>query len=281
MTWRTDRFTLGFEEPKVMGILNVTPDSFHAASRVSHAKEAALRAAGMVSAGAGMVDIGGQSTRPGAEMAGARVELERILPVIEEVRILLPDIPLSVDTFRAEVARKALDAGADIVNDIGAARLDPDMEDLLAERDAPVILMHMQGTPETMQERPQYGSVLDEVRAFLSERIDTLTSKGVSRIMVDPGFGFGKTLEHNYALLEGLPQIASLGVPTLVGVSRKSMIYKALDCSASDALNGTTALHAWALDRGGHVLRVHDVVEAMECVKLHRRLKAHTQPIHD
>jgi dihydropteroate synthase len=170
------------------------------------------------------------------------------------------------------VAIRALDEGADIVNDIGGARLDAAMEDVLASRKAPCILMHMQGTPESMQDHPLYGDVLQEVRDFLEERLQTLRNKGVEHVALDPGFGFGKTAQHNFRLLDGLPQLVSSGVPILVGVSRKSMIHRTLDCSPQEALNGTTALHAWALDRGAHILRVHDVAEAVECLKLHRAM---------
>lgn len=265
-----------------MGVLNATPDSFHGASRVIQAKEAAQRALQMVADGADVLDIGGQSSRPGAAPLSADEELSRVLPVIEEIRTVLPECLLSIDTFQAEVARRAIGAGCDIINDIGAGRLDPQMEGLMADLNVPCILMHMQGTPETMQERPQYAHPTDEVLAFLSERIDTLRAKGVEQLAVDPGFGFGKTQAHNFQLLDQFGRFAQLGVPVLAGVSRKSMIYKTLDSTPGHALNGTSVLHAWALDRGAHILRVHDVAEARECVKLHGALTQHRTPLrHD
>lgn len=265
-----------------MGVLNATPDSFHGASRVTQAKEAAQRALQMVADGADVLDIGGQSSRPGAAPLSADEELSRVLPVIEEIRTVLPECLLSIDTFQAEVARRAIGAGCDIINDIGAGRLDPQMEGLMADLNVPCILMHMQGTPETMQDRPQYAHPTDEVLAFLSERIDTLRAKGVEQLAVDPGFGFGKTQAHNFQLLDQFGRFAQLRVPVLAGVSRKSMIYKTLDSTPRHALNGTSVLHAWALDRGAHILRVHDVAEARECVKLHGALTQHRTPLrHD
>jgi dihydropteroate synthase len=264
-----DGRTLDFSVPRIMGVINATPDSFYGGSRVDQAKQAAATALKMVDEGADLLDIGGQSSRPGAKTVGTRAECERILPVIEEIRAVLPHHPLSVDTYHSVVASRALDAGADMVNDIGAALMDPQMEDLMAERNVPYILMHMQGTPESMQNRPEYGSVTAEVSEFLEHRLLALREKGVSQIGVDPGFGFGKSVEHNYQLLDTLGQLGELGVPILAGLSRKSMIYKVLESSPEQALNGTSVLHAWALDRGAHILRVHDVAEAAECVKLH------------
>lgn len=274
--------TLDFSAPRIMGVLNVTPDSFHGASRVTQAKEAAQRAVQMVAEGADVLDIGGQSSRPGAAPLSASEELARVLPVIEEIRTALPNCPLSIDTFQAEVARRAIEAGCDIINDIGAGRLDPEMEGLMADLNVPCILMHMQGTPETMQDRPQYAHPTDEVLAFLTERLDTLRARGVEQLAVDPGFGFGKTQAHNFQLLDQFGRFAELGVPVLAGVSRKSMIYKTLDSAPEHALNGTSVLHAWVLDRGAHILRVHDVAEAQECVKLHGALTQHRTPLrHD
>ncbi len=264
--------TLDFSVPRIMGVINATPDSFFGESRVAQAQQAAATALRMASDGADVLDIGGQSSRPGATTVGVGVECERVLPVIEEIRSALPHHPISVDTYHAEVAARALDAGADIVNDIGAGLLDPEMEDLIAERNVPYILMHMQGTPESMQDRPTYDSVTAEVLGFLTDRLAALREKGIAQPGIDPGFGFGKSVAHNYQLLDALDQLGTLGVPVLAGVSRKSMIYKVLDSSPALALNGTSVLHAWALDRGAHILRVHDVAEASECVKLHRAL---------
>lgn len=265
---------LSFECPRIMGVINATPDSFHAASRVEAVTEALKAAERMISQGADVLDVGGQSTRPGSEQVGASIECARVVPVIEAIRSRWPDVPVSIDTYHSEVAQKALDAGANIVNDISGAKMDPDMVPLLADRQVPCILMHMQGTPETMQDRPEYSDVVREVHAFLEERKDTLSKQGIPHIALDPGFGFGKTIEHNYRLLDALPSLAATGTPILVGVSRKSMIHKVLGCTPAEALNGTSILHAWALDRGAHILRVHDVAEAVECVKLHAALNA-------
>lgn len=264
--------TLDFSSPRIMGIINATPDSFHAGSRVQQARSAAVMAERMVLDGADILDVGGQSTRPGADPLNAATECERILPIIHEIRQLMPAVPISVDTYRAEVARKALAAGADIINDIGAANLDSGMEDLLVESGAPCILMHMQGNPQTMQKNPTYRDVAGEVIAFLTDRLEHLHGLGVNQLAIDPGFGFGKTIRHNYVLLDRLSEFHCLQAPILVGVSRKSMIHKVLSTGAEGALNGTTILHSWALDRGAHILRVHDVVEAVECVKLHHAL---------
>ena len=255
-----------------MGILNATPDSFHAGSRVS-GTSAAEQAQRMVSDGASLLDLGGQSSRPGAERIGPDAEWARVQPALESIREVLPDVPISVDTFHAEVARRALDAGADMVNDISAGALDPDLPLLVAERQVPYAIMHMQGTPATMQDRPRYDDVVQDVLSHLTERRDRFREMGIHQLMVDPGFGFGKRIEHNYRLLAHLPDLLTLGCPLLVGLSRKSMIHKVLGCTAGEALNGTTALHAWALDRGAHWLRVHDVAPAMECIRLHQYLR--------
>lgn len=270
---------LSFDRPRVMGIINATPDSFHTDSRALQVEQAMALAERMVSEGADILDVGGQSSRPGAAPIPVEEECSRVLPILEALRNRWPELALSIDTCRAIVAEKALDYGADIVNDIGGARLDADMEHLLASRNAPCILMHMQGTPEMMQDRPAYKDVVEEVRDFLEERLRTLRKQGMQHIALDPGFGFGKTLAHNYRLLDALPELVSTGVPILVGISRKSMIHRTLDCTPQEALNGTTALHAWALDRGAHILRVHDVAEAVECLKLHRAM-ASTRMVH-
>ena len=254
-----------------MGILNATPDSFHAGSRVSG--EAALAMADtMVQDGVDVLDLGGQSSRPGAERVGADAEWKRIEPILHGLLERFPNTPVSIDTFHAEVARRALEAGAHLINDISAGQIDPDLPLVVAEAGAPYIAMHMQGTPGTMQDRPTYDDVVHDVREALQERLQHLKSVGIRDILLDPGFGFGKRLEQNYELLRGLPSLKELGCPVLVGVSRKSMIHRALDIDPDGALNGTTALHAWALDRGADLLRVHDVREAVECVRLHQYL---------
>jgi dihydropteroate synthase len=268
---RDQRFDL--DTPRVMGILNATPDSFHAGSRVAGVS-AADEAVRMVREGAAILDVGGQSSRPGAERVGPSEEWRRVEPALDAIRTALPDVPISIDTFHAEVARKALDAGADMINDISAGALDPELPMVVAERGVPYAIMHMQGTPGTMQDNPVYREVVHEVKHHLEERCVQLRALGIEHLVVDPGFGFGKTVQHNYSLLQHLDVLSDLGCPILVGVSRKSMIHRVLDCTSEEALNGTTALHAWALDRGAHWLRVHDVAPAVECIRLHQYLRA-------
>ncbi len=221
-----------------------------------------------------MLDLGGQSSRPGAALIGAQEEWRRIQPTLEAIRTALPDIPISIDTFHSEVARKAIESGADMINDISAGTVDPELPLFVAECGVPYAIMHMQGMPETMQDQPSYANVVKEVYHHLQERCDMFRELGIRQLMVDPGFGFGKQLRHNYQLLQHLPVFAQLGHPVLVGLSRKSMIHKVLDCTTEEALNGTTALNAWALDRGANWLRVHDVGPAVECIRLHQYLRA-------
>ncbi len=268
---RNQRFDA--DMPRVMGILNATPDSFHTGSRVEH-KAAAELAVRMVAEGASLLDLGGQSSRPGAQLVGPQEEWRRIKPALDAIRTALPEVPISVDTFHCAVARKAIEGGADMVNDISAGTFDPELPLFVAESGVPYAIMHMQGKPDTMQDQPSYGHVVREVRRYLQDRCDRMRELGIQELMVDPGFGFGKRIQHNYQLLQHLPSFADLGCPILAGVSRKSMIHKALDCTSDEALNGTTALHAWALDRGAHWLRVHDVRPAVECIRLHQYLRA-------
>ena len=267
---RGQRF--GLDTPRVMGILNATPDSFHAGSRVAGVT-AADEAVRMVEEGAAILDLGGQSSRPRAERVGPAEEWCRVEPALDAIRTALPNVPISVDTFHAEVARKALDAGADMINDISAGALDPELPMVVAERGVPYAIMHMQGTPATMQERPTYANITAEVLDWLEDRMSSLREQGIQQLAVDVGFGFGKTAAHNFQLLRDLDQFHALQAPLLVGVSRKSMVYKTLNGQPESALNGTTALHAWALERGAHMLRVHDVAEAREVVALHRALR--------
>lgn len=265
-------FRLDLNRPLVMGILNATPDSFHAGSRVN-ADNAMALAAQQISEGADWLDLGGQSSRPGADQVGPEEEWRRIGPILHEVVERWPNVTVSIDTFYSRVAEKALNAGARIINDISAGNMDPDLPHVVAEKKAPYVIMHMQGTPKTMQLRPAYADVLSEVKNHLEEKVGLMRSLGIDQLILDPGFGFGKRMEDNYALLHGLLSFKELGCPILAGVSRKSMIYKALDTSPDRSLNGTTALHAWALDRGADILRVHDVAPAVECVRLHQYLR--------
>ena len=253
--------------PLVMGILNATPDSFHADSRVD--VDGALRQAeAMLEAGAGLLDIGGASSRPGADEVPVDEELRRVLPVVEAVHARFPEAWLSVDTWRAPVAKAAVEAGAGLVNDIGAGLLDPAMLPMVARLGVPYVAMHMQGTPATMQQDPRYDDVVTEVVHFLSGRLRAAHDAGIADVLLDPGFGFGKTTAHNYALLRALPRLKLLGAPLLVGLSRKRMINQVLGTDPSEALNGTTVLNTLTLEHGADILRVHDVREAVEAVKL-------------
>ncbi|MFN8351835.1 MAG: dihydropteroate synthase [Flavobacteriales bacterium] len=253
--------------PAVMGILNATPDSFHGDSRVD--VDGALRLAErMLTEGAAVLDIGGASSRPGSAEVDAAEELRRVLPVIAAVHARFPEALISVDTWRAAVAREAVGAGAGLVNDIGAGLLDPEMLRTVATLNVPYIAMHMQGTPATMQQAPHYDDVAAEVTHFLSERLHACHAAGIADVLVDPGFGFGKSTGHNYTLLRELPRMVALGAPVLVGVSRKRMINEVLGTSPAGALNGTTVLNTLALLGGAAVLRVHDVREAVQCVQL-------------
>lgn len=251
-----------------MGILNITDDSFHAPSRFITPADAAQKAVQMISDGADMIDIGGYSSRPGAKDISKQEETDRVVPVIHAIRQTLPDAWLSIDTFRPEVAEAAVEAGADIINDISGGGDTGDIFSIAARFHVPYIMMHMQGTPQTMQQDPQYENVVRDIALFFSGRIRQAREAGVHDIILDPGFGFGKTPEHNYALLKGAAAFQVFELPLLAGISRKSMINKVLDISSGEALNGTTFLHALCLHNGFHILRVHDVKEATECVKL-------------
>ena len=256
-----------------MGVLNCTPDSFFEGSRAASAKAAVETGQRMLTAGADLLDVGGQSSRPGAVEVGAIEEWQRIEATIKGLLDAAPEALISVDTFHHEVALKALEAGAFMVNDIFGGSRDANMAQVIAQFNAPYAIMHMQGTPATMQERPTYKDITTEVLHWLQDRMRSLAQQGVQQQVVDVGFGFGKTAAHNFQLLRELDHFQALNAPLLVGVSRKSMIYKTLNGQPENALNGTTALHAWALERGAHMLRVHDVAEAREVVALHRALR--------
>jgi len=251
-----------------MGIINVTPDSFYDGGKNNSVETAITQVRKHLEEGATVIDIGGYSSRPGADEVTEQEELNRTIPVIEAVLIAFPDTIISIDTFRSKVAKKAIEAGAAIINDISAGDLDDNMFSVVAEKQVPYIMMHMQGTPETMQNNPNYNNIIQEITYYFSEKINALRKKGVNDIIIDPGFGFGKTLEHNYEILGKLNNLQLLNVPILVGISRKSMIYKLLKVSAQESLNGTIAANMIALRNGANVLRVHDVKEAIECVRL-------------
>lgn len=261
-------------EPKIMGILNVTPDSFYAESRTSNEEHIAARVQQLMDDGADMIDIGGYSSRSGADDVSPEEEMNRLRRGLRVVRRLYPEVPISVDTFRADVARMCVEEeGADIVNDISGGMMDRQMFRTVARLGVPYILMHMQGTPDTMQQAPHYDNLRREVMLYFAERIDRLCQMGAKDIIVDPGFGFGKTLEHNYELFHHLDDFNLFNLPLLVGISRKSMIYKLLGGTPQTSLNGTTVLNTIALMKGVHILRVHDVKEAVEAKRIVMKMK--------
>jgi len=259
---------LQFDVPRIMGIINVTPDSFYDGKGMIRAAELTALARKMADDGADILDIGGQSTRPGSERISAAEETHRVIPLIERIHRDLPGIPISVDTYQATVAEEAVKAGASMVNDISGGLMDPAMLATVAALRVPYVCMHMQGSPETMQQNPHYDDVVLTVLDFFNERIDACTKAGITDIILDPGFGFGKTIAHNFQLLNQLHVFSITGRPLLAGLSRKSTIYKTLGISAGEALNGTTVLNTLALVNGASLLRVHDVKEAKETVGL-------------
>jgi dihydropteroate synthase len=263
---------IDFNKPLTMGILNITSDSFYSDSRVKE-EDALLEKAGkMMEEGAEILDIGAYSTRPGADDVPIEDETENLVWAIEKIAREYPNAIISADTFRAFVARAAVQAGAGVINDIGGGNLDADMFATVADLGVPYILMHSRGTPKTMKNLANYEDVVNEVVLDLSKKINELHLLGVADIIVDPGFGFAKTIEHNFGLLRRLDELLILDAPLLVGISRKSMIWKTLGTSPEEALNGTTALNMLALEKGASILRVHDVREAKECVELWERL---------
>ncbi len=268
-----NKLPLDLSTPVVMGILNVTPDSFYDGGKYTTETAVIRRIHQIVEEGAGIIDVGAYSTRPGAAFVDEQEELGRLSWAVELVRKYYPNLPVSIDTFRAGVAREIVSClGEVIVNDISGGTLDENMFDFVAETGVPYIMMHIQGTPQTMQQNPVYEDVVREVRQFLTERIAVLNAKGFDNIILDPGFGFGKTLVHNYELMSGMDTYQDLGYPLLVGISRKTMIYKLLGGTAQDALNGTTVLNTIALLKGANILRVHDVKEAVETVRIVQQL---------
>lgn len=254
--------------PRVMGIVNLTPDSFFDGGKLGDMDSILHLAEKYLNEGATFLDLGAVSTRPKAADVSQDEELQRLMPALEAVRTAFPEAVISVDTFRAHVAREAVQAGADIINDISGGALDEHMFDTVAALQVPYVLMHMQGTPQTMQADPVYGDVVREVLDSLIGRAYALRQRGLHDIIIDPGFGFGKTLEHNFALLRNLDQFCNTGYPILAGISRKSMVNRVLGTKPENALNGTTVLNTIALLKGVSILRVHDVKEAVEAVKL-------------
>lgn len=263
---------LEISKPVVMGILNATPDSFYNKGRESSVDDLLRNAEKMLNEGAAILDIGGASTKPGSELIKVEDELRRVLPVVDAIHKRFPDVWLSVDTYNAKTAEAVTQAGASIINDISGGRFDENMFSTVATLNVPYIAMHIQGTPKTMQQNPQYEDVVYEVRDELRRICGCCTDAGIKDVIIDPGFGFGKTVEDNFQLLKGMHTLRMLGRPVLAGLSRKSMVCRTLGVTSENALNGTTALHMIALQQGANILRVHDVKEAMEVVELWHRI---------
>lgn len=265
---------LSLESPRVMGVLNVTPDSFFDGGQFQTQADILAQVEKMLKEGADIIDIGGMSSRPGARIISEEEELRRVLPAIVDSVEHFPEAIISIDTVRSRVAREAVAAGARLINDISAGSMDREMYQTVADLQAPYILMHMRGKPESMQREPQYEDVVQEILDFFIAEVGKLRALKVKDIIVDPGFGFGKTLAHNYQLLAKLHVFSMLELPVLTGISRKSMIYRLLRTTPEAALNGTTALHMIALQQGSRLLRVHDVREAKEVIRLWEQLEA-------
>lgn len=259
---------IDLSSPKVMGILNLTPDSFHDGGKYNDQKSIVKQCEKMLVEGATFIDLGAYSSRPGADDISVDEESNRMLPIVELLLKVFPEVLLSIDTFRSEVAKSCLEIGAVIINDISAGKLDENMLEIVAKFKAPYIMMHMKGNPKTMQDRTDYRDLIVDIRQYFSERVLEARTWGIHDIIIDPGFGFSKTITQNFELLKHLDLFQTFELPILAGLSRKSMIYKTLGGDSSTALNGTTALNMLALDRGAKILRVHDVKEAMECIKL-------------
>ena len=258
--------------PKIMGILNLTPDSFYAPSQINQAEQLLQTAQQMLAQGATFLDIGGYSTRPNATYISPDEELSRILPAIKILSQHLPQAILSVDTFRATVARQAIEAGAHLVNDISGGTLDDQMFQTVAQMKVPYILMHLKGTPQTMQSQTHYQDMIGEITNHLLQKINQLRQLGLKDVIIDVGFGFAKTIDQNYHLLNHLQRFQILELPILTGISRKSMVWKTINKTPNEALNGTSALHLLALQKGSNILRVHDVAPAMEIIKIFEKI---------
>ncbi|MSP57757.1 MAG: dihydropteroate synthase [Flavobacteriaceae bacterium] len=265
---------LSLQQPAIMGILNCTPDSFLKESRVKSSQQALDIAGKMIAEGAAIIDIGGQSTRPGSDRIGFSEELDRVAPIVKIIRKAFPEIWLSVDTYYSSVALACIGLGIDMINDIAAADNDPKMFRTVFDSEVAYVAMHKKGNPETMQDDPQYQDLLGEILEFFTNKKTEYKKANFANWVIDPGFGFGKTTEQNFELLQQLQKFRQFNKPILVGISRKGMVWKTINGSPETALNGSTALHMAALDRGANILRVHDVAEARECVLLHQALKA-------
>ena len=261
--------------PKVMGIINLTPDSFYDGGKFYSEKDVIYQAQKMLEEGATFIDLGGYSSRPGAKFVSEEDELNRVLPVVKILIKEFPNVNLSIDTFRSKIAKTCLENGACMINDISAGLLDPHMLGVIANYRVPIVMMHMRGTPETMMLNTNYENLTNDIIYFFSERIAKARALGINDIIVDPGFGFSKKIDQNFELFNNLEQFLFLNTPILIGISRKSMIQKILNTSATESLNGTTALHSIALQKGVSILRVHDVKEAYETISLLQNLKFH------
>lgn len=258
--------------PKIMGILNVTPNSFFDGGKYNAESEILSKAEKIIAEGATFIDIGAYSSKPSAEFVSEQEELDRIIPAVQLILKHFPEALLSIDTFRAEVANACIDNGAAIINDIAAGELDDKMFEVIAKHNVPYIMMHMRGTPQTMQSKTNYEDIIKEMLFYFSEKINKARSFGINDLIIDPGFGFAKTIKQNYEVMRKMELFQMLDLPLLVGISRKSMIYKTLNSSPEEALNGTTFLNTIALTKGASILRVHDVKEAVECVQLWNKM---------
>lgn len=272
MTINCNGNLIDLSSPKVMGILNVTPNSFYDGGKHNDEKSILSQVEKMLDEGATFIDIGGYSSKPNAEFVSEKEELQRLIPIIQKIIYEFPNVILSVDTFRSKIAKEAIENGAAIVNDISAGNIDDTMFQTIAELQVPYIMMHMKGTPQTMQTLSHYDNIIKEMMFYFSEKVAKARSLGINDILLDPGFGFAKTIQQNFEILSNLELFQLMDIPILVGLSRKSMIYKTLDINAEMALNGTTTLHTVSLLKGAKIVRVHDVKEAVECIKLLKNL---------
>lgn len=271
---KIERIFINNSSTIVMGILNITDDSFYDGGNFTNEENWLKQVKKMIAEGAEIIDIGAYSSRPGAKNIDENEELSRLIPAIASVKKNFPQIIISADTFRGNVAKKAIEAGANIINDISAGSIDSSILNVVSDSKVPYILMHMQGTPQSMQANPSYTNVVENVYAFFQKKLNELDEMGINKVIIDPGFGFGKTLEHNYSLFKQLEEFKKLKKPLLVGISNKSMISKLLHTKTEDCLNGTSVLNTLAIEKGANIIRVHNVKEAVECVKISDYLKS-------
>ena len=274
MTIKVKERLLDLSSPIIMGILNVTPDSFYDGGFYNNQKKVIDQVEKMINDGASIIDIGGYSSRPGADNISSDIELARVLPVVKMIKERFTKVLISIDTFRSEVAKQCVENGADIINDISGGGLDSKMFETVAKLNVPYIIMHMRGNPANMMDKIDYENIIEEMGSYFSEKIELAKSFGINDIIIDPGFGFAKTTKQNFDILKNLTYLKKLDKPLLVGVSRKSMIYKTLNLSPIDSLNGSTVLHTISLMKGANIIRVHDVKEANECIRLVTELKS-------